>query len=571
MNSSGDELQAALQQVDRLQKRLRRRERQIGALRRVSESLSLPGGETLLGQAMDVVLEAVDARAGAMLLYDAQDDTLMFRCVLGPCAESLSGARIPAWEGIAGQVLRTGLPDFSLHAAPQKGFHLLRSDIQSEADGSEADGSEADGSEHQNEMTLTVPLRRASGGALGVMQLVWAGEEAAEITDLDRGDLEVVQVLCAGIVAALETARLVGQAHRAEIVSIIGDISHDIKNMLTPIQSGLWTLEPMLDQLFEELRTVQEQLQGRAAQTQVARTVEVTQGNYSWILQSAHASCEQVISRTREIADAVKGELAVPVFGVADLNEVVGEVARPLFLLAEQTNVQLHFDLDHDLPHAEFDRKQIYNTLYNLVNNAIPETPSGGSVTIRTRAPSHGEETLLLEVEDTGRGVPEHVRKLLFTDQAVSTKPGGTGLGTRIVGGVVRRHQSRIAVKSEIGVGTTFSIHLPLRHRPQTTISDPAGTSLPTRRHNLPVLSTSFSPIICAPNGSCFCWTTSSKFSPPRPSLRSCWKAAKASKSWRRAAFCCTCAANANFRSRRCNCLRRVRFRFIFRPLRCAS
>lgn len=478
MNASRDELQSVRQQVEQLQEALKRRERQSCALRRISEGLSLVGGETLISQAMDVALTAVGAHAGAVLLYEAPDDALVFRCVLGPRAEFLTGVKIPASQGVAGQVLRTGLRDIARNPAQQEGFHL------SGCDESQREASES-------ETLLTVPLRRSADDTIGVVQVLWARPSAQEEA-FDEGDLEVVRVFCAGVVAALETARLSRQAHRAEIVSIIGDISHDIKNMLTPIQSGLWTLEPLLDQLFEELETLREQSKGRAAQGQIARIIELVQGNYGWILQSAHASCDQVTARTREIADAVKGELAPPVFQLVDLNDIVGEIARALFVVAEQTNVHLHFDLDHDLPLAELDRKQIYNALYNLVNNALPETPSGGSVTIRTKAPAPGEEALWLEVEDTGNGVPEHIRSLLFSDQAVSTKAGGTGLGTRIVGGVVRRHQGSISVQSEMGRGSTFSIRLPLRHgRGDQPSTAPPG-SLPARRHNLPVPATSF-------------------------------------------------------------------------------
>jgi signal transduction histidine kinase len=55
------------------------------------------------------------------------------------------------------------------------------------------------------------------------------------------------------------------------------------------------------------------------------------------------------------------------------------------------------------------------------------------------------------------------VRARLFTENAVSTKPGGTGLGTRIVKNVVDAHQGQIRVTSELGKGTTFFIKLPLR------------------------------------------------------------------------------------------------------------
>ncbi len=455
-----------------LQQNLARRTRQIGALRRVSEALFSGYGANSIAQTLEVAVEIVDANAGAILFYEAPTDALIFRCAVGPRADALTGTTIAAAQGVAGQVLRTALPELTRRAGEDENALVDR--FLGEEQNAEDDIT-----------LLTLPLKRASGEALGLMQLLWVGQ--SEIPG--QCDVEVLQILCAALSSALETERLKQEAQRAEIVSIIGDISHDIKNMLTPIQSGVWTLEPLLDQLFEGLSEVQLGLNGRAAQNQITEVAEAVRGNYSWILQNVDASCEQLMARTREIADAVKGELAAPVFEVTDLNEVVSHVARPLFLLAEKTNVQLHLELDRDLPHAEFDRKQLYNAIYNLVNNAIPETPEGGSVTIRTLAPAPGEETLMLEVEDTGGGMPENVRARLFTDQAISTKEGGTGLGTRIVAGVVKRHQGQITVHSESGRGTRFSIRLPLRQMP---VFDAATAALPVRLHNLPAPSTSF-------------------------------------------------------------------------------
>ena len=318
---------------------LERRERQLSALRRISEGLASVSGETLIGQALDVVFHTLEARSGAVLLYDAPADELVFRCVLGPCAETLSGRRVAASQGIAGQVLRTGQPEITRHAAEDE-FLLVRCD------------EEKNSSTHQTVFTL--PLPRASGDVLGVMQFLWTIADKArdEAAELDAGDMEVVRVLGAGIVSALERARLAGQEQRAEVVSIIGDISHDIKNMLTPIQSGLWTLEPMLDQLFIELDKLREQAQGRAMQQQLSSIMELVQNDYSWILQNSLGACDQVTARTREIADAVKGEMAPPIFEMGDINAIVSEVARPLFMLADLTNVHLHLELDHDLPRA---------------------------------------------------------------------------------------------------------------------------------------------------------------------------------------------------------------------------
>ena len=73
-----------------------------------------------------------------------------------------------------------------------------------------------------------------------------------------------------------------------------------------------------------------------------------------------------------------------------------------------------------------------------------------------------GAERLLISVVDTGRGMPPEVRDSLFTSQAISRKAGGTGLGTKIVKDVVSAHKGSIAVESELGLGTTIHIRLPL-------------------------------------------------------------------------------------------------------------
>jgi len=96
------------------------------------------------------------------------------------------------------------------------------------------------------------------------------------------------------------------------------------------------------------------------------------------------------------------------------------------------------------------------------VNNAIPEVPTGGSITISGNL--QGDD-LLIAVADTGRGMPPRIRDSLFTSHAISPKPGGTGLGTKIVKDVVDAHGGTITVESQENIGTTFHLRLP-RHPP---------------------------------------------------------------------------------------------------------
>ena len=107
------------------------------------------------------------------------------------------------------------------------------------------------------------------------------------------------------------------------------------------------------------------------------------------------------------------------------------------------------------------DGKQIYNAVYNLILNAIDACQEGDSVAFRCGGVPEGH-CFVMECRDTGPGIPEGIRSKLFTDEAVSTKPMGTGLGTRIVKDVVGAHSGTLEVESEVGVGTTIRCRIPL-------------------------------------------------------------------------------------------------------------
>jgi signal transduction histidine kinase len=146
------------------------------------------------------------------------------------------------------------------------------------------------------------------------------------------------------------------------------------------------------------------------------------------------------------------------------MHSIVDGVYETLRTYAKEKDITLNSEHLKTLPPLEGDERRLFNALYNLVNNAIPEIPRGGSVTIRG---SVGEDsnTLYLAVTDTGRGMPPEIRDRLFTSQAISTKATGTGLGTKIVKDVIMIHHGTIRVESEEGKGTTFHIQLPISQK----------------------------------------------------------------------------------------------------------
>jgi CheY-like chemotaxis protein len=105
------------------------------------------------------------------------------------------------------------------------------------------------------------------------------------------------------------------------------------------------------------------------------------------------------------------------------------------------------------------DPDQMNQILLNLTANARDAMPNGGKLTIATR---DVEESVLLEVTDTGVGIAEDAQSHIFEPFFTTKEKGrGTGLGLATVYGIVRQSEGRIEVQSAPGEGTTFSIYLP--------------------------------------------------------------------------------------------------------------
>jgi signal transduction histidine kinase len=179
-------------------------------------------------------------------------------------------------------------------------------------------------------------------------------------------------------------------------------------------------------------------------------------------------SSVRIHERVKEIADSVKGLTRPLQFAPCRIAGVVADVMDTLRVLADERQVALLTDGLDQLPNIRADEPRLFNALYNLVNNAIPEVPPGGSVTVRGRTEAGGTR-IVLSVIDTGKGMSPEVRDSLFTYQAISHKAGGTGLGTKIVKDVVDAHGGTITAESKEDVGTAFHITLPVDGPPSSS------------------------------------------------------------------------------------------------------
>jgi len=156
-----------------------------------------------------------------------------------------------------------------------------------------------------------------------------------------------------------------------------------------------------------------------------------------------------------------------------ELNEIVVDLEHMLSRLIGKS-IDLTLDLDHHLGMVTADPGQIEQVIVNLVVNAGHAMPDGGTVTISTRNCDRIDPSLLggdaaasgpyvlLAVRDTGHGMDEATRERIFEPFFTTKEKGrGTGLGLATVHGIVTQSGGHLSVESELGEGTTFSIHLP--------------------------------------------------------------------------------------------------------------
>ena len=434
---------------DELQRRLAQRDRQLASVHQITAAL---GGVTKLGdivkEALRVSLDCVDAADGSVILHDVDKDKLVFQYVIGAKADALIGMELGLDQGLAGAVFQSG---------------ELR---VSEDVGKEAEHAHEfeDKLAYQTRNMVTVPLSSPAGRVLGVMQVL-----NKDTGRFDEDDIEVLEILGAQIAIAVESARLYEEARLAEVVRFIGNLSHDVKNMITPSQTGAETLAMIADDCYaalDDLLTA-EQCPGAPLDT-IWAALDDLRAMYPEMLQMVLDGCDAVQERMIEVSAAVKGIVSEPHFERQQIGPVIERVIRPLQLVGEKAKVTVSYEPEGELPDLAVDDKQLYNALYNLVNNAIQATPAGGSVTTRTHLAAAGtypafadREVAVVEVVDTGQGMPPEVQARAFTDHAVSTKPMGTGLGTKIVKNVMEVHQAKIEVDSEVGKGTTIRCLIP--------------------------------------------------------------------------------------------------------------
>ncbi len=155
-----------------------------------------------------------------------------------------------------------------------------------------------------------------------------------------------------------------------------------------------------------------------------------------------------------------------------ELRPYMERIQRKFTNLARERDINLLLEMSTSHKTVNIDPDRMEQVLTNLIDNALRHTPSKGSVTIRAR----GDKTLLLEISDTGSGIPQEDLPFVFerfykADKARTRgRVGGTGLGLAIAKNLVEAHGGTISVQSKVGEGTTFTIALMLHTKTNRSV-----------------------------------------------------------------------------------------------------
>jgi signal transduction histidine kinase len=229
-------------------------------------------------------------------------------------------------------------------------------------------------------------------------------------------------------------ALLERQEKLASLGTLAAGVAHEIRNPLTAIKAWLFMHQKNL----------------RAGSQEYADAV---------IIGREIDRLERIVKDFLLFARPSEPELET-IAAEQPLREVRDLLTRQL----ERSNIQLVLEPSPSV-RVTVDPRQLKQVIINLVQNAADAIGHNGTVTLRTRLDrTHlsGKETdvVVLEVSDTGKGIPLEVEKRLF-DPFFSTKESGTGLGLSIAARIVQKHGGLLQYQTQVNHGTTFGIVLP--------------------------------------------------------------------------------------------------------------
>ncbi len=438
----------------------------------LKEGRSVQWSEATAPSEPDRIYLAEIRQAGSLLALPlrAAEESAGLVEALSPTPKRFSEAELRMAETLVGQVA-IALQNADLFVRVQQNHERLLAVLNSTREGMlmiDPSGTVVVAN-HQLEELIHLPLESVVGRKLDDLQTRLAsqlGYQAADLARLihslrDGEPIEIEQVALEKIIRGsprtlqrTETpvrdiaGRLIGwlivlrdiTAERELVEArehLTRMIVHDLRSPLTTIMTSISLLE---------------------------RTLKDVADVPAQALSIAHSSCQQMLGLVNSLLDIAKmesGELTLAEEEVS-LRQLCEEVAGLFLQEANRNGIILRHDAARDLPIIIGDGEKLRRVLINLVDNAIKFTPSGGQVELEA---SHENGRILIQIRDTGPGVPEHMKSSIFDPfvqvAGADGRRKGTGLGLAFSRLAIEAHGGRIWVEDHRDGGSVFRIDLP--------------------------------------------------------------------------------------------------------------
>ncbi len=358
-------------------------------------------------------------------------------------------ATAPLWtgiaEGLAGPTVTAGLPLLLRDVRDLPPAHPARPELERWAVRS----------------ALLVPV--SAGGVVRAL-LAGAVRDESRPPFTDR-DLRLAEALAERAATALENARLFEELTRAY---------QDLKTAQEHLvqTEKLRALGEMASGVAHDFNNILAAILGRV-QLILTQVGEPTLRRWLQVIERAALDGAQTVRQIQEFTRVRRDQPAETV----DLNQVVRDSVEMTqtrwrdHTQSQGLDVRVLVDVG-EVPPVEGHAAELRQMLTNLILNAVDALPRGGAIRIATRATPGAVE---VSVADTGTGMSDEVRRRIFEPFFSTKGPQGTGLGLAMVYGIVSRHGGQVAVESEEGRGSTFTIRLPAGHGTASTGIGPAA------------------------------------------------------------------------------------------------
>jgi signal transduction histidine kinase len=363
----------------------------------------------LLNRIAHAAADLSNSQAASILLFDEGKGQLFFESTTNLDEPIMRGLVVPVEGSIAGWIVTNRKP-IIIHETQKDPRHF---------------GQVGKVTKVTTNSLLGVPLI-AKDKVVGALEAINKLEG-----EFNAADQDILMDLGAQAAVAIENARLFQQS------DLIAEMVHELRTPLASLRTAVHLL-----------------LRKNVAEEQRGKVVEII-----------NTETTRLIDMTTAFLDLARLESGRVPFQADRFNtrELLEECAGVVHPRAEEHNLQLNLEVSDGLPEMKGDRDKIKQVILNLLSNAVNYNLPGGRIMMQAKA-EDGE--IVIAVKDTGQGIRQadlaHLFNKFYRAQPTEKSAQGTGLGLAICKKIVEAHNGHIEVESQVGLGTTFLVHLPL-------------------------------------------------------------------------------------------------------------